>query len=47
VVVEPVLVELGGADDKTADNELVEMGIGPTEGGLDDLVQLGGDSSRC
>jgi hypothetical protein len=35
-VTEPGLVGLGGADD-----ELMKVGVGPAEGGLDHLVELG------
>jgi hypothetical protein len=36
-VTELVLVELGGADD----DELMEVGVGPAEGGLYHLMELG------
>src|ERR1700681_4741076 len=40
-VTEPVLVELGGADDEATDDELMQVGVGPAEGGLYHLVELG------
>jgi hypothetical protein len=36
-----VLVELRGADEDAADDELMQVGVGPAEGGLDHLVELG------
>ena len=36
-----VRVDLRGADDEAADDELMQVGVGPAEGGLDHLVELG------
>ena len=36
-----VLVDLRGADDEAADDELVQVGVGSAEGGLDHLMELG------
>ena len=40
-ITELVLVELGGANDEAADDELMHVRVGPAEGGLDYLVELG------
>src|SRR5271168_685426 len=36
-----VRVDFRGADDEASDDELMQVGVGPAEGGLDHLVELG------
>src|SRR5207237_260357 len=42
-----VLIELRGPVDETADIELMQMAVGPAEGGLQHLVELGEEIGRA